>query len=119
MNFREEKSIYLQIEEYICEQVLSEKWMAGGKILSVREFAASLEVNPNTVMRAYTELADKGILENKRGVGFFVAENAPTIIRETLRREFLSCELPSVLKKAHLLNISLDEISGIFQTLEK
>lgn len=116
MDFRGEKTIYLQIEEYICEQILSGKWQSGSKILSVRELAAGLEVNPNTVMRAYTELADKGILENKRGVGFFATENASTVIQSVHRQEFVQNELPVIMKKARLLGATLEEITNIYQS---
>lgn len=117
MNFRDEKAIYLQIEEYVCEQILSGRWIEGEKMCSVRELASSLEVNPNTVMRAYTELSDKKIIENKRGIGFFIAADAITTIRESHRQEFLHQELPLLLKKAKLLQISEEEIISIYQSL--
>lgn len=117
MNFRDEKAIYLQIEEYVCEQILSGRWAAGEKMCSVRELAATLEVNPNTVMRAYTELSDKQIIENKRGIGFFIVADAIATIRDFHRKDFLQQELPLLLKKAKLLQISEEEIITIYQSL--
>lgn len=117
MNFRDEKAIYLQIEEFVCEQILSGRWPVGEKLCSVRELASSLEVNPNTVMRAYTELSDEKIIENKRGIGFFIAADAAATIRESNRQEFLHQELPLLLKKAKLLQISSEEITAIYQSL--
>jgi len=72
MEFNKNQAIYLQIAEVICENILSLNWKVSEKISSVREFAAMMEVNPNTVMRTYTYLQDKGIIYNKRGIGFFV-----------------------------------------------
>ncbi len=119
MDFREEKAIYLQITEHICEQILNGKLPAGERIVSVREMAAALEVNPNTVMRSYNELSDKEILQNKRGVGFFVSENAAEIIRNEQREKFIQEELPRFLKKMRLLGIRMSEIIQFEQDINK
>ena len=42
MTFKEEKPIYLQIEDYVCEQILSGKWPQGERLCSVRELAAQV-----------------------------------------------------------------------------
>lgn len=118
MTFKEEKPIYLQIEDYVCEQILSGKWPQGERLCSVRELAAQVEVNPNTVQRAYTELSDKQVIENKRGIGFYVTANAVELIREEHRQYLLCHTLPSLLKKAKLLNISKEEIMSIYQNIE-
>lgn len=118
MTFKEEKPIYLQIEDYVCEQILSGKWPQGERLCSVRELAAQVEVNPNTVQRAYTELSDKQVIENKRGIGFYVTANAVERIQDEHRQYMLSHLLPSVLKKTKLLNISNEEILSIYQNIE-
>lgn len=118
MNFKEEKPIYLQIEDYVCEQILSGKWPQGERLCSVRELAAQVEVNPNTVQRAYTELSDKHVIENKRGIGFYVTANAVELIQEEHRQYLLCHTLPSLLKKAKLLNISKEKIVSICQNIE-
>lgn len=118
MTFKEEKPIYLQIEDYVCEQILSGKWPQGERLCSVRELAAQVEVNPNTVQRAYTELSDKHVIENKRGIGFYVTANAVERIQEEHRQYLLCHTLPSLLKKAKLLNISNEEILSIYQNIE-
>ena len=53
MNFNENKAIYLQIAEWVFEQILNGKWKEGDRILSVRELGMLLEVNPNTNLRSY------------------------------------------------------------------
>ena len=118
MTFKEERPIYLQIEDYVCEQILSGKWPQGERLCSVRELAAQVEVNPNTVQRAYTELSDKHVIENKRGIGFYVTANAVELIREEHRQYLLCHTLPSLLKKAKLLNISKEDIISVYQNVE-
>ena len=118
MDFGTEKAIYLQITDYICEQILNGRWKAGDRVVSVRELATALEVNPNTVMRSYNELADRSIIVNKRGIGFFVGTDAPELIRTEQRTEFIHNELPRLFKKMRLLNIPMEEVSKIYQSSE-
>ena len=79
MEFREPQAIYLQIAEYVCEKILLKIWTTDQKIPSVRELAVDLEVNPNTVMRAYEFLQNREIIYNKRGIGFFIKNDAMTV----------------------------------------
>ena len=53
MNFKESKAIYLQIADRICDEVLLGQYREEERIPSVREYAAVVEVNANTVMRSY------------------------------------------------------------------
>ncbi|MEX1302542.1 MAG: GntR family transcriptional regulator, partial [Desulfotignum sp.] len=73
MEFQKKDAIYLQIADLMCERILLEDWQENNRIPSVREMAVDLEVNPNTVMRAYAFLQQQGIIFNKRGIGYFVA----------------------------------------------
>lgn len=61
MEFNSNKAIYLQISDMICEQILSGALAADDRIPSVREYGASIGVNPNTVMRTYEKLTNEGI----------------------------------------------------------
>lgn len=110
MDFRDKQAIYLQIAEYVSEQVLLGRWAAGDKIPSVRELAAELEVNPNTVMRTYEFLNQQGVIANKRGIGYFPADDATDKIRGFRRDQFLQNDLPQFFKNLTLLNIDLREI---------
>ncbi len=69
MEFREKQAIYIQIAEYVCEQILLKKWNTGDKIISIRELAISMEVNPNTIQRSYDFLQQLEIISNKRVSG--------------------------------------------------
>ena len=71
MDFKETQAIYLQIVDLVCDHIVTGKWKAQERIPSVRELGVQLEVNPNTVMRAYDYLQAREIICNKRGVGFF------------------------------------------------
>lgn len=119
MEFDNNKSIFLQIAETINEKVVSGAYPAGEKIPSVREMAADLGVNPNTVMRTYSELQASGIIENKRGVGYFVNRNAPKLILERKRTEFFKKVLPEFLRQASLLGITSSDLKKHLDKLNK
>jgi len=110
MEFDDNKPIYLQIADGICEKALSGQFKPGDRIPSVREWAASIGVNPNTVARSYDTLTDRGVIFNKRGIGFFLAEDAVSLIRNEERRKFIEEEFPAFRSRAELLGINLKEL---------
>jgi GntR family transcriptional regulator len=119
MEFRDNKAIYLQIAAYVCEHILLGKWKVDEKVPSVREMAVGLEVNPNTVMRTYELLQSKNIINNKRGIGFFVAEDALNNVKDYLKTQFMDEELPVVFRNVYLLNIGFDELETRYNTFVK
>ncbi|MGI9542543.1 MAG: GntR family transcriptional regulator [Cyclobacteriaceae bacterium] len=110
MEFNSNKSIFLQIADNISEQVLNGTYPPGEKIPSVRELAAEMGVNPNTIVRTYNELQSLKIVDNKRGIGYFVTTQAPKIIKERKKTTFFNKILPEVSRQASLLGISTKEI---------
>jgi len=110
MEFKDKQSIYLQIADYICEQILLGKWPAGQRIPSVRDLAALMEVNPNTVMRTFDFLQNKEIIFNKRGIGYSAEEQAHERILVYRKERFLESELPDFFRTLYLLNISMEDI---------
>jgi|SRR5690606_4028008 len=115
MDFSGNKAIYLQIAEHAFEQILLGQWSADEKIPSVRELAVQLEVNPNTVMRTYDFLQQMEVIYNKRGIGFFVADDALKHIKKYKRTIFLDEDLPQVFKDIYLLDIGLEELKNRYQ----
>lgn len=110
MNFSETTPIYLQIVEYVCEQIVLQKWKTESRIPSVRELGVALQVNPNTVLRSYDYLQTNQIVINKRGIGYFVTSDAVNRV-VTLRKEsFFQTEIPNLAKTLKLLNISIEEL---------
>ena len=116
MEFRDNKAIYLQIADYVCEHILLGKWKADEKVPSVRELAVEMEVNPNTVMRTYELLQNKNIISNKRGIGFFVGERATENVKGYRKVQFIDDELPVVYRNIYLLNISFDELKAKYES---
>ena len=110
MEYKDSRSIYLQIADHMCENILGGQWSENDRIPSIREMAMETEVNPNTVMRSYNFLQQQGIIYNKRGIGYFIREGAGGKTRDMIREEFLAQELPHFFRRMDLLDISIDEL---------
>jgi GntR family transcriptional regulator len=94
--------IYLQILQQVKHRVATGALRTGEQLPSVRELAAHLRVNPNTVAKAYTELEREGVVETRRGSGTFVADAAPRLTRGERRRLVLEACDRAVTEAFHL-----------------
>lgn len=112
MEFKNSKSIALQIADSLSERILHGKISIEERIPSVRELAAEMGVNPNTIVRSYAELQVKGIISNQRGIGYFVEKDAKKIIEEWRRQEFFDTELPEFVHQMNLLGISYADLEA-------
>ena len=108
MRFKDNKAIYLQIADLICDDILQGKLLEDERI---PEYAATVEVNANTCARAYDWLQNKEIIYTKRGLGYFVSVGAKTAILQMKREEFMNETLPDVARQMANLNISMDELT--------
>lgn len=118
MDFKSTKGIYLQIVDNLCQQILEKQLQAGDRVASVRDLAAEFEVNHNTVMRAYTNLQESGIFDNKRGIGFFVSEKAFKIIKTNEKANFFNQDLPDFLLKVKLLQLNSSDLTELISLLK-
>ena len=96
MKFKESKSIYLQIADRICDEILLGKYQEEERIPSVREYAVTVEVNANTIVRSFDYLQGQNIIYNKRGLGYFVAQGGRERILELRKDVFMREELPAL-----------------------
>ena len=119
MNFKDKEPIYIQIADFVSEHISLAKWLPEEKIPSVRDLAGDLQVNPNTVMRAYEYLQNQEIIFNKRGLGLFVNTNAVEIINGLRREKFLQQELPIFFKSLFLLDIDLEELKNRYEIFKR
>ncbi len=111
MTFSNDKAIYMQMADRLCDEILSGTYKDDDRIPSVREYAVLLEVNTNTAVKAYDELARANIIYIKRGLGYFVTKGAKEQIMKERRRIFLSERLPELFRQMELLGISIGEVT--------
>lgn len=119
MNPIHPQSIFLQIADRIRDAILVGLYKPGSKIPSVREMAAKLEVNPNTVVKAYDQLLAGGLIVSQLGVGFFVCEGALEIVLEERRKVFFKEIFPAIVKEMKMLHISTEEAVNYLRMLNE
>ena len=96
MEFSDTKPIFRQIIEYCYLRILSGEWEVGGRIPSTKELAVTLAVNNRTVLKAYDEMHDLGVIYQKRGLGYFISAEANSLILAGRRREFMDVTLAGI-----------------------
>jgi len=118
MEFRDNEAIYLQIAAYVSDNILLGKWPGEQKIPSVRDMAIELEVNPNTVMRAYEFLQSQGVVYNKRGLGLFVAADGYEKVKTYRKDRFIQQDLNEFFTSIYLLGITLEDLQQLYQNFK-
>lgn len=116
MTFNNDKAIYLQMADRLCDEILAGTYADDDRVPSVREYAVALEVNTNTAVKAYEALARDGVIYNRRGLGYFVTPGARATIMEQRRRAFLGDTLPAILRQMRLLGIGIDEVMSAWNS---
>lgn len=119
IDYKSTKGIFQQLADTLSHRILEGKLQPGERIPSVRDLAEEFEVNRNTLLRTYTLLNEAGIIENKRGVGFFVADDAVERIRTQEKAVFFNEELPVFIHKVSILKLTKDDLSELVKQLEK
>ncbi len=110
MDFKNQKAIYLQIAEHVMDQILSGQYPEDAKLPSVREYAADVEVNVNTVARSFEWLQYQNIVVTRRGLGNFVAPGALNEIEALRKDEFFNEQLPHLFQSMQTLGITMNEV---------
>lgn len=114
MEFQEAKPIYLQIADKIMDDILSGVYGEEQRLPSVREYAASVEVNANTVMRSYDFLQQRAIIFNRRGIGFFVEKGAAGKILDMRRATFFTTEARYFMGRLASFDVSPDNLRQMY-----
>ena len=96
--FSNERPIYLQIVDRIKVKIITKEYAAGDKLPSVREMASLMQVNPNTMQRAFSILESEGIVRSHRTSGRYVDLDEAKIakLRKDLAREQTEAFLASM-----------------------
>ena len=116
INARDARPIYEQVRDEMRKLIMSGAIAADEKLPSVRELAASLAINPNTIQRAYRELESMGVIYTVPGKGAFAS---PGDAATEARREELLGQLGEVLSELRVLGMGADELDAVVkQALE-
>ncbi|RWZ54680.1 GntR family transcriptional regulator [Halobacillus fulvus] len=104
------KPIYVQISEWIENEILNGNLQKDEKVYSQYKLADMYNINPATAAKGLTRLANEGILYDKRGLGKFVASEAKAIITEKRKNQTVKQLLHDLVLEAKQLGMSEDEI---------
>ena len=119
MIFTNDKPIYIQMADRLMDEILADKYKDDDRIPSVREYSVLLEVNTNTAVKAYDELARANIIYNKRGLGYFVTKGAKKQIMKERKKEFMKERLPELFRQMQLLGITLEDVKVAYDLQQK
>jgi len=115
MDFKTDTPIYKQIIDYCFSRILSGTWPPGEKVQSVRELAVQMAVNTHTVLKAYDYLQQNNLIISRRGMGYFLANDAKERVDELRRQDFFSARLDSLFSEMEMLGIDIADIDSHWQ----
>ena len=109
----DKKPIYIQIKDWLADQIIDETIETHDKIPSTNEIVTYFKVNHITVSKGVTQLVEEGILYKKRGVGMFVEEGAREKLLKVRREEFVEDYLKPMLDEAAKLELTKEDIQQL------
>ena len=119
MMFSNDKPIFQQMADRLCDEIVAGTYKAHDRIPSVREYSVMLEVNTNTAVKTFELLARQNIIYNKRGMGYFVSEGAREHIVTERKRVFLQQTLPELFRQMGLLGLTLKDVEKAWHDVKK
>lgn len=109
-DWNDPRPIYRQLRDRVVAMILDGDLREGEALPSVRTVSAEYRVNPLTVLKAYQQLVDEGLVETRRGLGMFVRENAAALLLRGERQRFLSEEWPRLRETIERLGLTLEDL---------
>ena len=106
----ESQPIYRQLRDRVVAMMLEGVLKEGEPLPSVRQVAAEYRLNPLTVLKAYQQLADEGLVEKRRGLGMFVAPGASKALMKDERSRFLETDWPKIRATIQRLGLSAETL---------
>jgi len=106
----ESQPIYRQLRDRVVAMMLEGVLKEGEALPSVRQVATEYRLNPLTVLKAYQQLADEGLVDKRRGLGMFVAPGAGAALMKDERQRFLEQEWPRIHATIQRLGLSASDL---------
>jgi len=107
--------IYEQIKSGLKGKISLGVLKANEPLPSIRDLAAELVVNPNTVARAYRELESEGFITTRKGKASYVTENSPSLIRQE-RQRLIDEVFERAVSEARKFGLGEEEIREIVES---
>lgn len=111
--------IYIQIAEWVENEILADRLVADGKVYSQYQLAELFNINPATAGKGLTILVENEILYKKRGLGMFVTANAKEHILATRRNNTLYKMAHEIVVEAKRLSVSDVELLTLIEKIQQ
>ena len=108
--WNDSQPIYRQLRDRVVAMILDGLLREGDPVPSVRTVAAEYRINPLTVLKAYQQLAEEGLVEKRRGLGMFVNAGARKLLLDGERQRFLAEQWPGIHATIVRLGLTADEL---------
>jgi GntR family transcriptional regulator len=108
--WNDNQPIYLQLRDRVVAMILDGVLKEGDSLPSVRTVSADYRLNPLTVLKAYQELVDEGLVETRRGLGMFVNSGARNSLLKAERQKFLKEDWPRIRETIFRLGLEPEEL---------
>ena len=113
------RPVYRQIIDHIKRDIALGRLIKDEKLPTVRQLAAQLAINPNTIAKAYRQLEQQGIITTRPGTGAFIA-NLDSNLSNSVKKKLLCTELEHVIVDAYHMQIDKPAIKKWFdETVER
>jgi len=109
-HWNDDQPIYRQLRDRVIALILEGTLKEGEVLPSVRTIAAEYRLNPLTVLKAYQQLAEEGLVESRRGLGMYVSTGARRTLLADERSRFIKEEWPKILATIQRLGFGIDEL---------
>jgi GntR family transcriptional regulator len=108
--WNDSQPIYRQLRDRVVAMMLDGVLKEGDPLPSVRTVAAQYRINHLTVLKAYQQLVDEGLVETRRGLGMFIKDGAFTLLLRVERQRFLQEEWPMVCATIQRLGLKVEDL---------
>lgn len=110
LKFENEKTIYIQLAEWLSDNIISGQLKEEQQIPSTTEISVNYKVNPATALKGVNMLVDKGVIYKKRGLGMFVSKGAVEVLKKERQSEFFDSYIKTMIAEAKKLGLTKEEI---------
>ncbi|WPK12870.1 GntR family transcriptional regulator [Lysinibacillus louembei] len=111
--------IYVQVAEWLQNEILADRLIADGKVYSQYQLAELFNINPATAGKGLTLLLEEEILYKKRGLGMFVTTQAKEMILEKRRNETLQKLAQELVLEARRLAVADEELLTLIHKIQR
>jgi DNA-binding transcriptional regulator YhcF (GntR family) len=108
MQFKDNETIFSQIEEYVRRKIFEGAFKAGERLPAIREFALLMKVNPNTIVKVYDNLEREGLIYSERTNGKFVIEDIEILTKK--KKDYIAGKVGDFVKNIKEITENEEEL---------